>query len=98
MTTEGARPSVAAANRAALERLVAAHPILVDCRPAASALGLSGRVVLHSGPPLPWDRACPTVQAAVLCAIRYEGWAATDDEARERLRRGEIALGPCHHA
>ena len=54
--------------------------------------------MLHSGPPLPWDRACPTVQTAVLCAIRYEGWAATDGEARERLERGEIALGPCHRA
>lgn len=59
---------------------------------------MTGRAVLHSGPPLPWDRACPTVQTAVLCAIRYEGWAATDGEARERLERGEIALGPCHRA
>jgi hypothetical protein len=96
--TENARPSVAAANRAALERLVGARPVLADCRPAGEALGLIGRVVLHSGPPLPWARACATVQAAVLCAIRYEGWASTDDEARERLLRGEIALGPCHHA
>jgi len=87
-----------AANRAALERLVAARPVLADCRPAREALGLAGRVVLHSGPPLPWDRACPTLQAAVLCAIRYEGWAETDDDARDRLRRGEIALGPCHGA
>ena len=96
--TDDARPSVAAANRAALERLVAAQPVLVDCRPAGDALGLTGRTVLHSGPPLAWDRACATVQAAVLCAIRYEGWASTDDEARDLVQRGEIPLGPCHRA
>ena len=58
--------------------------MLVDCRPAREALGLPERTVLHSGPPLPWERACPPVQAAVLCAIRYEGWAA-DDAAAQRL-------------
>jgi hypothetical protein len=85
------------ANREALARLVEARPMLVDCRPAAEALGLSGRCVLHAGPPLVWERACPTVQAAVLCAIRYEGWASDDQGAHDLVARGEVRLSPCHH-
>jgi Protein of unknown function (DUF1116) len=70
----------------------------VDCRPAREALGLHERIVLHSGPPLPWERACPTVQAAILCAIRYEGWAADDAAARRLVESGRVTLSPCHHA
>lgn len=90
--------SIKAANRLALERLTQAHPILIDCMPAERALGLAGRVVLHAGPPIPWARLCPTVQAAIVCAVRYEGWAADDTEARRLVETGAIRIGPCHHA
>jgi hypothetical protein len=80
-----------------LERLTEGRPTLVDCLPASQALGLAGRTVLHAGPPLLWDRACATMQAAVLCAVRYEGWAPDDARAREMVERGEVAIGPCHH-
>ena len=86
------------ANERALACLTSAQPVLVDCRPAREALGLDDHTVLHSGPPLPWERACPTVQAAILCAIRYEGWAADDAAARRLVESGHVALSPCHHA
>jgi hypothetical protein len=89
--------SIKAANRSAVERLIGGEPVLVGCVPAARALPLAGRVVLHAGPPLPWNRACPTMQASILCAIRYEGWAEDDHAAREQIARGEVTLGPCHH-
>ncbi len=90
--------SVREANERALACLTSAQPVLVDCRPAREALGLDEHTVLHSGPPLPWERACPTVQAAILCAIRYEGWAADDAVARRLVERGRVTLSPCHHA
>ena len=86
------------ANERALACLTSAQPVLVDCRPAREALGLDEHTVLHSGPPLPWERACPTVQAAILCAIRYEGWAADDAAARRLVESGRVTLSPCHHA
>jgi hypothetical protein len=89
-------PAIRAANEAVLAALTAAHPVLVDCRPAREALGLEERVVLHAGPPLAWARACATMQAAVLCAIRYEGWAPDDRAARALVERGEVTLAPCH--
>ena len=48
-------------------------------------------MVLHAGPPLAWARMCEPVQAAVLCAIRYEGWAANDDAARRLVETGRRA-------
>jgi Protein of unknown function (DUF1116) len=72
--------------------------MLVDCLPAREVLGLDERIVLHSGPPLSWEHACPTMQAAILCAIRYEGWAADDAAGRRLVQSGRITLSPCHHA
>lgn len=89
--------SIKAANQAVLERLTGAQPVLVDVQSAGQALGLAERTVLHAGPPLEWARACPTVQAAVCCAIRYEGWAPDDAGARALVERGEVPLAPCHH-
>jgi hypothetical protein len=88
--------TIATANEAVLARLTGAHPVLVDCRPAREAMGLEDRVVLHAGPPLRWERACPTMQAAVLCAIRYEGWATEDEGARKLVEQDRVTLAPCH--
>jgi len=87
---------IRSANQTVLETLAAAHPVLVDCRPAREAMGLEERLVLHAGPPLAWARACATMQAAVLCAIRYEGWAPDDAAARALVERGAVTLAPCH--
>jgi hypothetical protein len=37
------------------------------------------------------------MRAAVLCAIRYEEWAANDDAAAELVLRGDVRLAPGHH-
>ena len=89
--------SIGEANRQALERLVSAEPVLLDCRPAREALGLEGRVVLHAGPPLAWSRACATMRAAICCAIGYEGWAPDDASAAALVEAGQVRLEPCHH-
>jgi Protein of unknown function (DUF1116) len=72
--------------------------VLVDCVPAREALRLPARTVLHAGPPLTWERASPPVQTAILCAIRYEGWATDDAAARRLVEDGTVTLTPCHHA
>lgn len=91
------REETDAANARALDRLVNGDPVLVDCRPAREALELPARTVLHAGPPIAWTRMCEPMRAAILCAIRYEGWAANDDAAAELVVRGEVTLAPCHH-
>ncbi len=94
---EARREAIDRANDEALARLVGAEPVLVDCRPAWEALGLPRGTVLHAGPPIAWERMGEPLQAAVLCAVRYEGWAANDDAARRLVERGEVRLEPCHH-
>lgn len=90
--------AIEAANVQVLARLGGGEPILLDCRPAWEAIEIPDHTVLHAGPPLPWARMCEPLQAAVLCAIRYEEWAANDDAARRLVESGRVRLAPCHHA
>jgi hypothetical protein len=90
-------PGIGAANAEALRRLTAADPMLVDCLPAEEALGLGSHVVLHAGPPLAWEAMCPPLQAAIVGACLYEGWAATPAEAAALAARGGVRFEPCHH-
>jgi hypothetical protein len=88
---------VAAANATAVERLLAAQPMLIDVAPAADALGLRERQLLHSGPPISWDRMPGPVQGAVIGATLFEGWATTPEDAAALAAAGRIDLSPCHH-
>ena len=88
---------IAAANGQVVERLLAAQPMLVDVLPAAVALGLRGRQLLHSGPPIEWERMPGPVQGAVTGAILFEGWASTPEDATRMAASDQVALSPCHH-
>jgi hypothetical protein len=91
------RQSIEAANAEALMRLINGEPMLIDCRPAREALRLPERMVLHAGPPLAWGAMGGPMRAAVLCAMRYEGWATDDKSAARLIERREAELVPCHH-
>src|SRR5215467_11852754 len=48
---------VDAANKVTLERILAAHQVLVDVRPAIEVVpGMTRDTVLHAGPPITWER------------------------------------------
>ena len=92
----GAR--VAAANRRAVERILGARPMLLDVRPASEAIaGLGGRMLLHAGPPVEWERMCGPMRGAVIGAALYEGWADTPEKAEALAASGGIDWAPCHH-
>jgi len=92
------RDSINQANAEAAERMIAAEPVLVDIRPATEVIpGFSGKMILHAGPPITWDRMCGPVRGAVLGAAVYEGWAADLAGAEELAASGEITFDPCHH-
>jgi hypothetical protein len=88
---------VAGANATAVDRLLAAQPMLVDIQPAAQALGLASYQLLHSGPPIAWERMPGPVRGAITGAILFEGWASTPQEATALVDAGRVALAPCHH-
>jgi hypothetical protein len=95
---DGIGAVVAAANRTALDRLLGASPFLVDVQPAGDAIpGLTGRMLLHSGPPIAWERMCGPMRGAIIGASLFEGWATTPEEAEGLAEGGEIAFDACHH-
>lgn len=85
-------------NEEAFNILCAGEPILVDIKPAHEVCPelRKNRMLLHAGPPIEWERMCGPMKGAVQCAIVYEGWANTYDEAYKLAESGEIQLSPTH--
>ena len=91
-------PRVEAANRRALQAFFAAAPVLAGVGIARECLpGMTGRMILHAGPPVAWENMCGPMQGAVIGAILYEGWASDPEAARRLAAGGDIAFEPCHH-
>jgi len=91
-------PRVEAANRKAFDAYLAAQPVLEGVGIAGKLIpGLRQRLILHSGPPIGWERMAGPVRGAVIGAVLFEGWADDPDGALKLIERGEIAFAPCHH-
>ncbi|MBM3471370.1 MAG: hypothetical protein FJX73_11365, partial [Armatimonadetes bacterium] len=87
------KQTIDAANAQAVERIIAADPVLVDILPAGEVIpGLEDRMVLHSGPPVTWDRMCGAQRGAVIGMVLFEGWAQDAGGATRLLESGEIKL------
>jgi hypothetical protein len=85
------------ANREAVDRVLAATPVLVDLVRARDVWSGMGRCLLHAGPPIRWPDMCGPMRGAIVGAILFEGWASSPDEAAALVERGEVILAPCHH-
>jgi hypothetical protein len=86
------------ANRTAVERMMAARPILRGLARAADVIPtLREKVLLHAGPPITWARAAGPLRGAMLGACLYEGWAQDVAEAEALLAGGAVRWEPCHH-
>jgi uncharacterized protein DUF1116 len=86
------------ANQEALRRIVAGEPILVDVIPASHAIAeLADRVILHSGPPIGWDRMCGPMRGAVMGIAVFEGWASDLGDAETKAAAGSFSFHPNHH-
>ncbi len=98
MTKGDVAAAVEAANARAVERMLAADPVLVDVAVAGDAIaGLGDRTILHAGPPIEWPDMCGPLKGAVAGAIVLEGWAADLGEAAELAAAGGVAFHPNHH-
>ncbi len=90
---------IEAANREALRRILAAEPVLVGVRRAGELIPEldAGRLVLHAGPPIEWQRMCGPLRGAVCGAIVFEGWADDLTAAEELAASGAVKFAPNHH-
>src|SRR5262249_58530185 len=91
---------VDAANRVTLDRILAAHQVLIDVRPAIEVVpGMTRETVLHAGPPIAWERMSGPMRGGIVGALIYEGLATTWQEAERLVAGGAVRFDPCpHHA
>ena len=93
-----ADPGVDSANTRAFDAYAAAEPVLEGIGVAREVVPAMGeRMLLHSGPPIAWERMGGAMRGAVIGGCLLEGWAKNADAARTMAERGEIAFDPCHH-
>ena len=90
-------PRVEDANRIAYERYDSSNPVLVGVDQARHVIpGMHENMILHSGPPITWDRMAGAVKGAVIGALIFEGRASCEEEAVQLVEQGTIELSPCH--
>ncbi len=96
MTTD-IKQRIEAANQEAVRRMNAGDPVLVDIAPAGEVVpGLADKMILHSGPPISWERMCGAQRGAMIGIALYEGWATGVEDAVHQLQAGEITFEPNH--
>jgi hypothetical protein len=89
---------IEAANQEAATRILKAKPTLVDISTAGEAVpGMKKNMILHAGPPLPWERMCGPMQGAVIGGLLLEGLAKNRKEAEALAASGDMVFEPCHH-
>lgn len=87
------KEKIAAANQQAVDRIIHSDPYWVDIKPAGEVIdGLTDHMILHSGPPITYDKMVDLHKRGMRNAALMEGWAKTDAEANEMLSAGEIKL------
>lgn len=87
------------ANRAVINKVIAAQPILIDVQLAMNLIRElnNGKVLLHAGPPIRYENMPDPMKGSCVGAVLFEGWAEEEKEARRLLENGEISFIPCHH-
>lgn len=89
---------IEAANKAAVERMMEARPVLVGVARAREVVpGMADDLIMHAGPPIAWERMSGPQRGAVMGALIFEGRAKDADEAIAIASSGQVRFEPCHH-
>jgi len=84
-----------AANKKALEKVLAAQPVWTDVGLARDMIpGFTENTIAHAGPPVTWENMCGPMQGSVIGALIFEGKAANEEEARKIAPTMDFV--PCH--
>lgn len=90
--------SIDEANQQVIDRIQQGQPVLVSMGIAKDIIpGMHGRMILHAGPPIEWERMCGPTRGAIMGALIYEGLAQDPAEAEKIAASGEVEFAPCHH-
>ncbi|MGI9001563.1 MAG: DUF1116 domain-containing protein [Pseudonocardia sp.] len=93
-----AAAGIDAANAEVVRRLNDGVPQLVGVTTVNTAVpGVTGRMLLHCGPSLPYPQHCDPLQRSLRAATVAEGWADGVEKAEQLLVSGAITLDAAHH-
>jgi len=85
------------ANKKALDIVLNGTPFLTGLDIAINVIpGMKKNLILHSGPPVKWEKMCGPTRGAIIGALIYERLATTPEEAEKLAASGEIEYAPCH--
>lgn len=91
------REDIIKANEKVVEIMMNSHPILVDIDKAINVIPrMEKNMILHSGPPIEWERMAGPMKGAIIGALIYEGMAKDEEEATKLAASGEIKFAPCN--
>ena len=86
------------ANKIAFNKYLNAQPVLKKIASAKDVIpNFSEKKILHSGPPIPFEKMCGPMQGAICGAIVFEGWAENIEKALQIIQEKQVLLEPCHH-
>ncbi len=91
---------IQAANDRVIDCMQNSDPYWVGMSPAIDCIpDFHEKLILHSGPSIPWTEMCETQRQGGINGVLYEGYAKTPEEARRMLESGEIefAAGNDYH-
>lgn len=95
---KSAKVDIETANKEAVRRILGAEPTVVNIGTAIDTVpGMAKDLVLHSGPPINWDKMCGPMRGAVIGGLIYEGLASDPKEAETLAASGKIRFDSCHH-
>jgi hypothetical protein len=85
------------ANAKVLEALLAGNPFWVGMRSAGEAIpGMKKNMVLHSGPPISWERMCDVQKNGILGGLLHEKMANDYEEALDLVKAGKVEIRPAN--
>ena len=97
IAVEANRAEISAANSKAMTIILGGMPRLIGMARALEVIpGMKKNLILHSGPPVTWDRMCGPMRGGVMCALMLEGMADSVDAAAALASSGDVEFAPCH--
>jgi hypothetical protein len=94
MSAKNIKELIREANQRALDRLLSADAIWTGISPAIEVLPGVGRdTVLHSGPPIEWERMSILQKKGIIGGILFEKLADSEKEAQKIIEKGNIKVG-----
>ncbi len=81
------------ANQLAVNNMLNAEPMYIGIRRVIDVVpGMQPNMILHSGPPIPWEEMIPAHQNGIIGGVLHEHLAPDRESARNMIERGEILV------